>query len=310
MARKIALAGIGKIARDQHIPSIAASGDWELAATITRHDGVDGVENYTDIGEMLEARRDIEVVSLCLPPVPRFEYAAAAIKAGRHVMLEKPPGATLAECHTLEAMAREAGVSIFATWHSREAASVEAARIWLAGKTLKRLKITWLEDVRRWHPGQAWIWEPGGLGVFDPGINALSILTRILPVPVHLTGATLKFPENRQTPIAADLAFRHPDGADVSAAFDWRKDGDQFWNIEAETNGGTMVLADGGARLSIDGAAIEASGDALAGEYPRLYAQMAELVRAGGIDMDLSPMVHVADAFLLGARETVEPFDE
>lgn len=310
MAWKIALAGIGKIARDQHVPSIAASNDFELAATVTRHEGVDGIENYTDIASMLEARPDIEVVSLCLPPVPRFEYAAAALRAGRHVMLEKPPGATLAECHTLEAMARAAGVSLFATWHSREAASVEAARKWLAGKTLRRMKITWLEDVRRWHPGQAWIWEAGGLGVFDPGINALSIMTRILPAPVHLSSATLKFPSNRQTPIAADLAFRHPDGADLSAEFDWRKEGDQFWNIEAETEEGSMVLSDGGANLSIDGAPVAASDVALDGEYPNLYARMAELLPTGGIDMDLSPMVHVADAFLLGKRETVDPFHE
>ncbi|TDH37635.1 Gfo/Idh/MocA family oxidoreductase [Pseudohoeflea suaedae] len=310
MAWKIALAGIGKIARDQHVPSIAASRDFDLAATVTRHEGVDGVENHADIEAMLAARPDIEVVSLCLPPVPRFEYAAAAIKAGRHVMLEKPPGATLAECHALEAMARNAGVSIYATWHSREAASVEAARNWLADKRLKSLKITWLEDVRRWHPGQEWIWEPGGLGVFDPGINALSILTRILPTPVHLAGATLKFPENRQTPIAADLAFRHPDGAEVSAVFDWRKEGDQFWNIEAETDRGTMELSDGGANLSIDGAMVEASDVALEGEYPNLYMRMAEILRTGGIDMDLSPMVHVADAFLLGKREIVAPFHE
>jgi len=310
MTWKIALAGIGKIARDQHVPSIAASADFELAATVTRHEGVDDIENYTDIDAMLEARPDIEVVSLCLPPVPRFEYAAAAIKAGRHVMLEKPPGATLAECHALETMAREAGVSIFATWHSREAASVEAARSWLAGKTLKSLKITWLEDVRRWHPGQAWIWEPGGLGVFDPGINALSILTRILQTPVHLASATLKFPENRQTPIAADLVFRHPDNASVSASFDWRKEGDQYWNIEAETDHGTMVLSAGGADLSINGSPVDTSGVALEGEYPNLYKRMAELLKTGEIDMDLSPMVHVADAFLLGKREIVEPFDE
>ena len=81
MAWKIALAGIGKIARDQHVPSISPSADFELAATVTRHEGVDDIENYTDIDAMLEARPDIEVVSLCLPPVPRFEYAAAAIKA-------------------------------------------------------------------------------------------------------------------------------------------------------------------------------------------------------------------------------------
>ena len=51
---------------------------------------------------------------------------------------------------------------------------------WLAGRTIRRVECTWKEDVRVWHPGQAWIWEPG-IGVFDPGINALSVLTRILP---------------------------------------------------------------------------------------------------------------------------------
>jgi D-galactose 1-dehydrogenase len=43
------------------------------------------------------------------------------------------------------------------------------------------VNVIWREDVRVWHPGQDWIWQPGGLGVFDPGINALSIITHILP---------------------------------------------------------------------------------------------------------------------------------
>ena len=37
---KIALVGIGKIALDQHVPAIAASPDWELAATVSRNDQV------------------------------------------------------------------------------------------------------------------------------------------------------------------------------------------------------------------------------------------------------------------------------
>ena len=313
MAMKIALAGIGKIARDQHIPSLAASDEWELAATVSRHASVDGVESFTDFAAMLAARPDIETVSLCMPPVPRFEYAAAAIAAGRNLMLEKPPGATLSECHALEAMACAAGVSIYATWHSREAAQVDAARDWLADKRLKSLHVTWKEDVRRWHPGQQWIWEPGGLGVFDPGINALSIVTEIMPDPVHLTSAELYFPENCQTPIAANLVFAHLDGATVTAELDWRHEGEQTWTITAETDGGTLVLADGGARLSIDGTeqtAAGGDGNPLLGEYPRLYAKMAALVRSGGIDMDMAPMRHVADAFLLGRRITVEPFHE
>ncbi len=306
---EIALVGIGKIAVDQHVPAIAASADWDLAATVSRHGTVEGVAAFTDFDAMLAARPDIRVISLCLPPVPRFDYAAAAIGAGRHVMLEKPPGATLSECHTLVSLARAHRVSLFATWHSREAGRVAAAKAWLADKTLRRLTVIWKEDVRRWHPGQEWIWEPGGLGVFDPGINALSILTEILPDRVHLTGAELEFPENRQTPIGATLRFFHPHGARIDAVFDWRQEGDQTWTIEAETDAGKLLLADGGAAMSLDGIAVPEAGDApLVGEYPRLYANMARLVEVGEIDMDLAPMRHVADAFTLGSRKTVAPF--
>lgn len=312
MPLKIALAGIGKIARDQHVPALMASPEWDLAATVSRHGTVDGVESFDDFDAMLQARPDISVVSLCMPPVPRFDYARAAIEAGRHVMLEKPPGATLSECHALDALARKAGVSIYATWHSREAAMVATAKAWLAGKRLTSLVVTWKEDVRKWHPGQTWIWEAGGLGVFDPGINALSIVTALLAEPIRVASSELLIPENCDTPIAANLTFTHPHGAHVSAEFDFRKEGDQFWNIAIETEQGNLVLSEGGASLSIDGVKQSAApgANALHGEYPRLYANMAALVRAGGIDMDLSPLALVADAFLLGRRVAVEPFVE
>lgn len=312
MPIKIALAGIGKIARDQHIPALIASTEWELAATVSRHATVDGVEAYNDFHAMLKSRPDIEAVSLCMPPVPRFAYAKAAIRGGRHVMLEKPPGATLSECHALEAMARDAAVSIYATWHSREAAMVAPAKAWLKGKILRSLVVTWKEDVRKWHPGQTWIWEAGGLGVFDPGINALSIVTEILPDAMHVATSELLIPENCETPIAANLTFTHPHGAQVSAELDFRKEGDQFWNIAIETDQGSLELSEGGATLSINGETQTAASadNALQGEYPRLYANMARLVRGRAIDMDLSPMAHVADAFLLGKRISVEPFIE
>jgi len=301
---QIALVGIGKIAQDQHVPSIATSPDWELAVTCSRAGRVEGVEAFTDMDAMLAARPDVPVVSLCLPPVPRFDAARKALLAGRHVMLEKPPGATLSECRALADLAQAQGVSLFATWHSREAAAVAPAKAWLADKTITRAQITWKEDVRRWHPGQDWVFDPGGMGVFDPGINALSILTEILPEPVHLRAARLEVPANRQGPIAAELTF----SGGVGAVFDWRQEGSQTWDIEVQTTVGHLHLRDGGALMAIDGVdtAIDPSGPQ--GEYPRLYARMAALVAAGGRDVDLSPMRHVADAFLLGERVLVESF--
>ncbi len=300
---KVALVGIGKIAVDQHVPAIAASPDWELAATVSRKGHVEGVPAFTDFAAFLDACPDVPVVSLALPPVPRFAYAEAALRAGRHVMLEKPPGATLAEVHALQALARDRGLTLYTTWHSRMAHAVAPARAWLADKRVLRAHITWREDVRKWHPGQDWVFEPGGMGVFDPGINALSILTHILPAPIHLTAATLTFPENRQTPIAATLTF----SGNVKADFDWRQEGPQTWDIEVDTDRGCLTLRMGGNVLEIDG---EAAGgeNTIMGEYPALYARMAELVAQGESEVDLAPMVHVADALTLGGRDVTEAF--
>lgn len=297
----ICLVGIGKIAVDQHVPAINASPDWELAATVSRAGHVDGVQAFTDFDQMLAARADIPVVSLCLPPVPRYAYAAKAIAAGRHVMLEKPPGATLAEVHALADMAQAAGVTLYTTWHSRMANGVAPAKAWLADKVITGAHINWKEDVRRWHPGQDWVFQPGGMGVFDPGSNALSIITEILPMPIHLQSAELSFPSNCDTPIAAQMQWTE----NVTGAFDWRQTGPQSWDISVETTAGKLQLHDGGARLVIDGAEVPVGSGA---EYPALYDQMAGLVDSGASDVDLSPMIHVADALTLGKRVTVDPF--
>ena len=299
----VALVGIGKIALDQHVPALCSSDAFTLAATVSRKGSVPGVPAFTDLEAMLAVHPEVRVVSLCLPPVPRFQAAEAALKAGRHVMLEKPPGATLAEVHALETLARARGLTLYATWHSRMARAVAQARRWLAGRSVTRAHITWREDVRKWHPGQDWVFEPGGMGVFDPGINALSILTEILPRPVHLTGAELEFPANRQTPIAARLAF----SGGVTADFDWRQEGPQTWDIEVETADARMALRMGGNVLELDGQTIAGEADIM-GEYPALYARMAELVALGQSEVDLAPMVHVADAMTLGRRIVTDPF--
>ncbi len=301
MATKIALVGIGKIARDQHVPALAANPDWHLAATVSRAGTVEGVESFTDFNTMLAQRPDIGVISLCLPPQPRFAYAEAALRAGRHVMLEKPPGQSLAEVHALQALAAANGLTLYATWHSRMAHGVAGAKAWLASRQITRARITWREDVRKWHPGQDWVFAPGGMGVFDPGINALSILTEILPAPVHLTAATLTFPANRDTPIAASLTFSNH----VTADFDWRQTGPQTWDIAVETTQDSLTLRHGGAELETSDGVKTAGPNA---EYPALYARMTMLLAAGESDVDLTPMVHVADAMTLGKRLFTEEF--
>ncbi len=304
---RVAIVGLGKIARDQHISAIAETAGIELAAIVSRNASINGIKHFATLDELLDRVPDIDAVALCTPPQGRQALAAAALKAGKHVLLEKPPGATVSELTPLIAEARQTGHTLFATWHSRFAPAVEAARAFLAGRQIRSVVVEWKEDVRVWHPGQAWIWEPGGLGVFDPGINALSILTRILPRPFFLTEAELSYPGNRATPIAANLAFSDGTGLPILAEFDWRQTGPQTWDIRVETDAGRLTLSCGGSRLDHDDRTLV---DEQQAEYRGIYQRFVELITSRVSDVDLSPLLHVADAFMLGRRRDVEPFIE
>ncbi len=304
---QLGLVGFGKIARDQHLPAIAQSEGCALAAVASRHGRCEGVANYPDVEAMLTAQPQLDAVVMCQPPQVRYEAARAALLAGKHVFLEKPPGATLSEVEALIALARRQGVVLFASWHSRYAAGVAQARAWLAERTLRRATIAWKEDVRHWHPGQTWIFEAGGFGVFDPGINALSILTEVVRDPIRVRDAELEVPANRQAPIAAQLAMETAAGAPIAAVFDFRQTGPQTWDIVLETDQGALTLSEGGGKLSIESAP---QATPLEGEYPAMYRRFVDLVRNGESDVDLAPLRLVADAFLSGRYHQTEPFED
>jgi len=304
---RIAIVGFGKIARDQHLPAIAATDGVTLAAIASRNASLANIPHFATIDDLLREGPAIDAVALCTPPQVRRVQALKALAAGKHVMLEKPPGATVSELDPLIALAAKNGRTLFATWHSRFAPAVEPAREWLAARRIEKVAISWKEDVRVWHPGQSWIWEPGGLGVFDPGINALSILTRILARPVFVTGAELSFPANRAAPIAARLSLADAAGLSIAAEFDFRQTGPQSWDIVVDTDDGPLTLSGGGARLAVRDRLLV---DAPEAEYSGLYRRFVELVAAGTSDIDLAPLRLVADAFMLGSRRAVEPFED
>ena len=309
---RIAVIGVGKIARDEHLPSIARDDRFALAAVVSGSGAeVPGVPTFRDAAELYAAGPAIDAVAICTPPSARTGLVRQAIDAGVDVLMEKPPTPTVGELRDLADHARAKGRVLFTTWHSQYNAAVDALKARLAGQVLRRLAITWKEDVRRWHPGQAWIWEAAGFGVFDPGINALSILTRVLPEPAFVRSARLLTPANRAMPIAAEIAFASralAEGGEMTAAFDWRQTGEQTWEIAADLADGTALrLTGGGTTLSVDGSVVE---DAPRHEYDRIYARFAELVASRASHVDPAPFELVADAFLVGRREDVEPFED
>ena len=306
MTIRTAIIGFGKIAQDQHAPAIAGNGAFTLVAVARGDsDAPRGVAHFADHAEMLTALgSEIDAVAICTPPGPRYAIARHCLAAGLDVLLEKPPCATMGELDALTEAADAAGRTLFASWHSQYAPGVAGAAAALAGKRVRRLAIEWREDVRQFHPGQDWIWAPEGFGVFDSGMNALSIASRILPEPLLVEHARLDVPANRQTPIAARLSFA---GDDLTADFDFGHAGEPCWTMTVETDDGTNVtLGEGGGRLVVDGTAQALPPRA---EYPALYARFAQLIATRTSDVDRSPLRIVADALLVGERRTVAAFD-
>jgi predicted dehydrogenase len=300
---RIAIIGFGKIAADQHVPSISDNSRFELVATSSRS-GTGPEPAFTDWRELIRSVDGLEAVAITTPPEPRYEIARTCLEAGLHVLLEKPPTATLGEAEDLACVAEARQRTLFAAWHARHNPSVAAAGEALAGMRIAAMEIKWHEDVRKWHPGQEWIWKAGGFGVFDPGINAFSIATKIFPGSLLVEEAELSITKGAQTPIAAKISFASPaaDGP-LTCSLDWRPRPDEEWTIALRTAEGSQIfLSHGGARLSVDGDDRRSEGP---GEYPDIYRRFVDLIDRRRSDVDLRPLQLVADCLLVGSRQTV-----
>ena len=307
---RLGIIGFGKIARDAHVPALAAVGGYELKAVVTRA-GCDqqGVRCFDTAEAMLAAiGGELDAVTISTPPGPRYAIARQCLDAGLDCLLEKPPTTTLGEIEELRDHAGRLGRVLFTTWHSQHAAAVEQARGLLAGQRIRGLRICWREDVNKYHPGQDWVWEAEGFGVFDPGINALSIASRIMPAKLIVEDATLRVPANRQQPIVVRLTLSSPAAdAPLSAVFDWCPASEDEWTIAVETSDGRQIeLRQGGAALLIDGEPRPAQGP---GEYASIYTEFARLVSERRSRVDIEPLRLVADAIMVGRREVAPPFE-
>ncbi|MCP4641940.1 MAG: Gfo/Idh/MocA family oxidoreductase, partial [bacterium] len=112
---KVAVIGGGAIAQGCHMPGYAKSKAADLAAfadpVAKRHKEVTqlfpGLRGYKDYKEMLKTEQP-DVVSVCTPNKYHAECTIAALRAGCHVLCEKPMAATLKEADRMTAAASKA----------------------------------------------------------------------------------------------------------------------------------------------------------------------------------------------------------
>ncbi|MDO5327088.1 MAG: Gfo/Idh/MocA family oxidoreductase [Clostridia bacterium] len=77
-----------------------------------------GVKGFLDWRE-LAAQPDIDAVHVCVPHYLHAEISIGALKAGKHVLCEKPMGMTLKEAQAMEQAARESGKTLTVCFQNR-----------------------------------------------------------------------------------------------------------------------------------------------------------------------------------------------
>lgn len=134
MSIKIGIIGCGKIAQVRHIPEFMANPDAEIAAfydiNLARAEELAktcGGKAYPTY-EALLADPAIDAVSVCAANHVHAEISIAALKAGKHVLCEKPMAVSLEECEAMVAAARESGKYLMIGQNQRLAKAHAKAR--------------------------------------------------------------------------------------------------------------------------------------------------------------------------------------
>lgn len=120
----------------------------------------------TSFEDMLADDR-IEIVSIATPDHAHTEYAVAALKAGKHVLLEKPMAESTLECRTILAAQKRSGRKLMVNYHNRWYPAFIAARDAIAAGRIGRPvcgnfvlsdTISWVEENMTWaeHTGPEW----------------------------------------------------------------------------------------------------------------------------------------------------------
>ena len=109
---RVGLAGYGLAGSVFHAPLIGACERMQLSAVLTSRDAPQRVPGI----ETLFERSDLVVVAT--PNATHFEVAAAALNAGKHVVVDKPFTLTVGEADELIALARE-HKRVLSVFHNR-----------------------------------------------------------------------------------------------------------------------------------------------------------------------------------------------
>ena len=203
--RRTALFGFGHVAEHGHLSAwrkradfaIAAVADPEPARRAAAQRLLPGVRVYDDPLAALDAE-PLDVVDIAAPPALHAPLAIRAAAAGCHVLCEKPLATSLADCRTVAAAVRAAGVTLYTVHNWKHSDQFERMAALLAEGAVGRLTHLRLETIRAGRAvsvGSEWRGQAalaGGGILFDHGWHALYLLLGLADQPPQQLCATIE----------------------------------------------------------------------------------------------------------------------
>lgn len=115
---KLGFIGFGKSVHRYHGPFVDQIEDLEVTGYYTRgtrqfempYPPFANLKQYSSIEELLDS--DVDIIAVCSSSQTHFEFAKAALLAGKHVIIEKPMCNTLAEAKELYQIANARGLKL------------------------------------------------------------------------------------------------------------------------------------------------------------------------------------------------------
>src|SRR3954471_19815392 len=188
----------------QHAKGYAAAGGFKVAAIadlipsrrekfLSEHPRA---KQFAEASELL-AEDDIDAVSVCLPNNLHASTTIAALKAGKHVMCEKPPALNAGEAKKIESAANKSGKIVMYSVQRRFGGAEQAAKQAIdkgyAGDVY-HARAVWMRT-RGIPQGTGWFTEKGKSGggaLIDIGVHLLDLAWYLLgqPKPTGAYGVT------------------------------------------------------------------------------------------------------------------------
>ncbi len=291
-----------EILREARQPEFEVIAGADLRSTVGN-----GIPVYRDYHQLL-ARDDISAVAVNTPPREHYRMSVDALLAGKDVLVEKPPALTIRECRTMARLAQQVNEVLFMAFHARYSPVIAAASVHLALEKALHVDIRYREDVRRYHVGSDWVFDQqaGGGGVLmDSGINAMSIMTAILPESCcyQILEAAFGYTEGFNVETRADVTFTFGTGGIGRLVMDWMHEGPETRKITCTTTNHVYTIdlvqnslhKDGNMLFGADRPTLQTVDQHR--EYRELYREFGRHLRNRKSHTSCTELEFVADAY-------------